>query len=80
LEVLDQIDKQRRDDLTYRIAALRRLGEAEAAEKVALQLGDEFPQFDPGSFVAELPFQNEEDRAELLEAVEQVFTKTTHRG
>jgi pentatricopeptide repeat protein len=69
LDVLDQIDKQRRDDLTYRIAALRRLGEAEAAEKVALRLGDEFPEFDPGRFAEELPFHNEDDRALLLEGL-----------
>lgn len=69
LEVLDQIDKQRRDDLTYRIAALRKSGESGAAEKVAAQLRDEFPEFDPVSFVQELPFKNEEDRAVLLEGL-----------
>jgi TolB-like protein/Tfp pilus assembly protein PilF len=69
LEVLDQIDKQRRDDLTYRIAALRKSGESGAAEKVALRLRDEFPEFDPVRFVQNLPFQNEEDRALLLEGL-----------
>lgn len=70
LEVLDRIDKQRRDDLTYRIAALGRLGESEAAEKTAQQLRDEFPEFDPIRFVEELPFQDEQDRQALLEPVE----------
>jgi adenylate cyclase len=69
LEVLDQIDKQRRDDLTYRIAALRKSGESGAAEKVAAKLGDEFPEFDPARFVHDLPFRNEEDRAPLLEGL-----------
>lgn len=69
LEVLDQIDKQRRDDLTYRIAALRKSGESGAAEKVAVQLSHEFPEFDPVRFVRDLPFQHEEDRAALLEGL-----------
>ncbi len=79
LDVLDSIDKQRRDDLTYKIAALRQSGESDAADKTALQLRDEFPEFDPVSFVEELPFQNEEDRETLLEPVESVIRKTTHR-
>ena len=69
LDVLDQIDKQRRDDLTYRIAGLRKSGESGEAEKVAAQLSDEFPEFDPVSFAQNLPFQNEEDRALLLEGL-----------
>ena len=69
LDVLDQIDRQRRDDLAYRIAALRKSGEPRAAEKVAVQLSDEFPEFDPVSFVRDLPFKNEEDRAVLLEGL-----------
>jgi TolB-like protein/Tfp pilus assembly protein PilF len=32
LDLLDRIDKQRRDDLTYKIAALERMGESEAAK------------------------------------------------
>jgi adenylate cyclase len=74
LEVLDHIDKQRRDDLTYRIAALGRSGESEAAKKTAVQLGDEFPEFDPVRFVEELPFQNEEDRKVLLDPLESVVS------
>lgn len=69
LEVLDSIDKPRRDDLTYGIAALRKSGESGAAERVAVQLSDEFPEFDPVSFAQELPFKNEEDRAALLEGL-----------
>ena len=80
LGVLDSIDKQRRDDLTYRIAALGRLGRSDAAKKTALQLSDEFPGFDPASFVKALPFQKEEDREALLEPVEAVLAKTTYRG
>jgi hypothetical protein len=72
--VLDHIDKQRRDDLTYRIAALGRSGESEAAKKTAVQLGDEFPEFDPVRFVEELPFQNEEDRKVLLDPLESVVS------
>jgi adenylate cyclase len=79
LGVLDHIDKQRRDDLTYRFAALERSGESEAAEKTARRLRVEFPEFDPVSFVEKLPFQNEEDREALLEPVESVIRKTTHR-
>ena len=80
LKVLDRIDKQRRDDLTYRIAALGRLGESEAAHKMALQLAAKFPDFDPVSFVEALPFRNEEDRAALLEPVGLVLAKTTGRA
>jgi len=78
LDVLDRIDKQRRDDLTYRIAALERLGESEAAKKTALKLAAEFPEFNPVRFVEELPFQNEEDREALLEPVESALSKTKH--
>ena len=80
LEVLDSIDKLRRDDLTYRIAALERSGKSKAAQKTALRLGDEFPRFDPVGFIQGLPFQNEEHREALLEPVESVLAKTTHRG
>ena len=80
LEVLDSIDKQRRDDLTYRIAALRRSGESEAAEKTALQLSDEFPKFDPVGFVHGLPFQNEEDRESLLDPLQSVLGNTASRA
>jgi TolB-like protein/Tfp pilus assembly protein PilF len=74
LDLLDRIDKQRRDDLTYKIAALERMGESEAAKKTILQLRDEFPEFDPVRFVEELPFQNNEDRDALLEPVELALT------
>lgn len=74
LDLLDRIDKQRRDDLTYKIAALERMGESEAAKKTILQLRDEFPAFDPVRFVEELPFQNNEDRDALLEPVELALT------
>ena len=74
LDLLDRIDKQRRDDLTYKIAALERTGESEAAKKTILQLRDEFPEFDPVRFVEELPFQNNEDRDALLEPVELALT------
>ena len=80
VEVLDSIDKQRRDDLTYRIAALGRLGKSEAAEKTALQLGEEFPRFDPVGFVQELPFQNEADRQALLEPLQSVLGNTARRA
>ena len=80
LEVLDSIDKLRRDDLTYRIAALGRSGKSKAAQKTALRLSDEFPRFDPVGFIQGLPFQNEEHREALLEPVESVLAKTTHRG
>ena len=80
LDVLDGIDKQRRDDLTYRIAALARSGESASAEKIALRLSDEFPRFDPVGFVQELPFQNEEDREALLGPVESVLANTTRRA
>lgn len=80
LEVLEQIDKQRRDDLTYRIAALGRSGQSKAAEKVACQLADKFPEFDPVSFVQEQPFRNESDREALLGPVESVLVNTMRRA
>jgi adenylate cyclase len=80
LEALDRIDKPRRDDLAYRIAALERKGDAQSAAKTAVRLREEFPEFNPARFVESLPFQRQEDSEALLKPLGLVFERTNHRA
>jgi len=75
LDALNHIDKPRRDDLAYRVAALERFGDAEAAFRTAKRLREEHHDFEPVEFAASLPFQRKEDRQALLEPLNRVFKR-----
>jgi len=66
LEVFDQLDMPRKDDLTYSIAALAQLGKAEQARIGLQKLATDFPGFDALEFGASMPFRREADRQSLV--------------
>jgi adenylate cyclase len=65
LEVLDQLDTPRKDDLSYRAAALKKSGRDKDAAAVMTDLGQQFPDFDPVAFAEAMPFQSQEYRTAL---------------
>jgi pentatricopeptide repeat protein len=66
LEVFDRIDRARKDDFAYCIAAMKQSGDEEGALRVAAMSRQKFIGFDPVEFANSLPFENEEDRQILL--------------
>jgi adenylate cyclase len=73
LDTLEHIDKPRTDDLSYRIAALQRLGETQEAVSAWGELNIRFPDFDPKAFVQAMPFRRERDRRALLDPLSEVI-------
>jgi len=71
LAALERVGRPRRDDLVYQTAAAARLGDREAAERgIAALEKESSSRFRPGAFVDSLPYEREEDRRALLEALE----------
>ena len=70
LGALDNIPRPRNDDLVYRVAASARSGEALALQRNVAALREAIPTFEPSAFAASLPYEREEDRRRVLDALE----------
>jgi adenylate cyclase len=66
LEVFDRIDRARKDDYAYCIAAMKQSGDDAGALRMAAMSRQKFIGFDPVEFANSLPFEHEEDRQILL--------------
>ena len=75
LGALDNVARPRPDDLAYRIAANYRTGDGGAAGRALTELHQACPDFDAAGFVDSLPYEREEDRRALLDALKQVGAK-----
>jgi adenylate cyclase len=69
LDALEHIPRPRNDDLAYRVAASARSGDAVALENGLSSLREAFPAFRPSGFAASLPYEREQDRKALLDAL-----------
>jgi adenylate cyclase len=69
LAVLDQIGRQRADDLVYSVAASVKTGDRTNIERSIEALRVALPDFDPKSFVETLPYQRAQDRDLVLGAL-----------
>jgi adenylate cyclase len=65
LIAIEHLDKPRKDDHAYRIAALAHSGNHETARDRMNELRQRLPDFDPVDFVDSMPFQREDDRKAL---------------
>jgi len=69
LRILDQIGRPRIDDLAYGLVASVKLGEPSGIRRRLEALRIAFPDFEPKSFVATLPYERAEDRDLILGAL-----------
>lgn len=69
LAALEHNPQPRTDDLAYRIAANARAGDRGVLERDLSTLRDEAPSFRASEFAASLPFEREQDRRDLLDAL-----------
>jgi len=69
LSAFEQIPRPRNDDLAYRVAASVRIGDADALNNSLSALREANPAFGPSAFVASLPYEPEQDRKALLDAL-----------
>jgi adenylate cyclase len=69
LDALDNIPRPRNDDLAYRVAASARGGDALALQRNVAALREAIPGFEPSAFAASLPYEREEDRKNVLDAL-----------
>jgi adenylate cyclase len=69
LTAFEQIPRPRDDDLAYRVAASARSGDADALNNGLSALREAIPAFGPSAFVASLPYEREQDRKALLDAL-----------
>jgi adenylate cyclase len=67
LDSLEQVGKERLDDLAYRVAASVALEDTDAVRVNVAQLLDRFPDFEPTSFIKSQPYDKETYRQELLD-------------
>jgi adenylate cyclase len=69
ITAFEQIPRPRNDDLAYRVAASVRSGDADALSHGLSALRGALPAFAPSAFVASLPYEREQDRKALLDAL-----------
>jgi adenylate cyclase len=69
LTAFEQIARPRNDDLAYRVAASVRSGDGDALNNGLSALREAIPAFEPSAFVASLPYEREQDRKALLDAL-----------
>jgi adenylate cyclase len=69
LDALDNIPRPRNDDLAYRVAASARGGDTLALQRNVAALREAIPGFEPSAFAASLPYEREEDRKNVLDAL-----------
>jgi adenylate cyclase len=69
LDALEHIGRLRMDDHGYRVAASALLGDQQLLGQNLLELQTAFPEFEPDAFVASLPYDRENDRKELRDAL-----------
>ena len=69
LTAFEQIARPRNDDQAYRVAASVRSGDGDALNNGLSALREAIPAFEPSAFVASLPYEREQDRKALLDAL-----------
>jgi adenylate cyclase len=69
LDSFDHIQRPRKDDLAYRVAASARSGDALAVQRDLTALREALPVFESSAFAASLPYEREQDRQTVLDAL-----------
>jgi adenylate cyclase len=69
LGALEHISRRRKDDLAYRVAASARSGDALALQRSLAALREAIPAFEPAAFATSLPYEREQDRQTVLDAL-----------
>jgi adenylate cyclase len=69
LGAFDHIPRPRNDDLAYRVAASARGGDALVVQRDVAALREAIPAFEPSAFCASLPYEREQDRRCVLDAL-----------
>ena len=74
LKAMEHIDKPRKDDIAYLIAAMAQSGDREGAAAQASEFHLEYPDFDLLEFVNSLPFMRKDYRKAVLEPLTTSFS------
>ena len=69
LNAFEKVPRPRHDDLVYRVVAGARSGDALALQRNLSALREAIPRFEPSAFAASLPYEREEDRQTVLDAL-----------
>jgi adenylate cyclase len=69
LNAFENVPRPRLDDLVYRVVAASRGGNALPLQRNLSALRKAIPRFEPSAFAASLPYQREEDRQTVLDAL-----------
>jgi TolB-like protein/Flp pilus assembly protein TadD len=69
LDAFEKVPRPRHDDLVYRVVASERSGDALALQRNLSALREAIPMFEPSAFAASLPYEREEDRQTVLDAL-----------
>jgi adenylate cyclase len=69
LNAFENVPRPRQDDLVYRVVAASRGGNALPLQRNLSALREAIPRFEPSAFAASLPYQREEDRQTVLDAL-----------
>jgi TolB-like protein/tetratricopeptide (TPR) repeat protein len=69
LDVLKNVQSPRVRERAFQVAASHRLGDASATERHLKGLLERKPDFDPARFVGALPYEDDDDRQSLLDAL-----------
>jgi TolB-like protein/Tfp pilus assembly protein PilF len=69
LAAFEKVPRPRNDDLVYRVVASALRGDALALQRDLSALREAIPTFEPSAFAASLPYEREEDRQTVLDAL-----------
>jgi adenylate cyclase len=69
LDAFEKVPRPRHDDLVFRVVASARSGDALALQRNLSALRETIPTFEPSAFAASLPYEREEDRQTVLDAL-----------
>ena len=69
LDAFEKVPRPRDDDLLYRVVASARSGDALALQRNLSALREAIPTFEPSAFAASLPYEREQDRQTVLDAL-----------